>query len=336
MNADSNFRGGRPLSPATVRAYEGDINAVLGWCSERGIAPTLRELDARRVFSYCLELRRQGRSSATVRRKLTALRAELESGALADPAVSVAELFEIEKRVLRNAAHQTGVLVLSDDPITRAGLRVVLTETGALCWSDNVGSLDPATMTVWDYILVWVGTPVGIDRFGSVAQFNLIDPALTTSVPVVAVHSGVLHPVVRLRLAEAGFRYAVPHIWLASHLGELSGMLSTAELPVRFHLGTAFALRQELDLMLSGTLAPFLEAAISLPPGTWTAPHTQQELPVSRHSVRSLRRMAHELAGVPAPEFGKYSAAVRRAPEWPEWSTVRVLVRAALGIEPRA
>lgn len=333
MDAISNQQGGRPLSPATVRAYEGDINAVLGWCSDRGIDPTPQELDARRVFSYCLELRRQGRSAATIRRRLTALRAAFESDVHADPAASTSELFEIEKRILRDTSHQTGVLVLSDDPITRAGLRVVLTDTGALCWSDSVASLDPATMTVWDYVLVWVSTPVGIDRFGAISQFNLIDPALATSVPIVAVHTGLLHPVVRLRLAEAGFRYAVPHVWLAAHLSELSDMLSAAELPARFHLETAFALRQQLDLLLSGALAPFLDAAMLVPTETWTAPHTQQELPLSRHSIRRLRRIAHELAGIPAPDFGKYSAAVRRAPEWPEWVTVRTLVRSALGID---
>ncbi len=332
MDAISN-QGGRHLSPATVRAYESDISAVLGWCSDRGLDPALRELDARRVFSYCLELRRQGRSAATIRRRLTALRAAFEAGVSADRAASTAELFDIEKRVLRDPSHHTGVLVLSDDPITRAGLRVVLTDTGALCWSDSVASLDPATMTVWDYILVWVSTPVGIDRFSAITQFTRIHSVLTTSVPVVAVYTGSLHPVVRLRLAEAGFRYAIPHDWLSAHLGQLSGLLSAAELPARFHLETAFALRQQLDLLLGGALAPFLDEAMSLPPEAWTDSSPQEHLPLSRHGVRRLRRIAHELAGIPAPDFGKYSAAVRRAPEWPEWVTVRTLVRSALGID---
>jgi hypothetical protein len=318
------------LTVATVRAYDGDLRGIRDWCLGRGIPPDLAGLDARRVFAHCVELSRAGRGASTIRRRLTALRAALGAGSALG--VSAAELFEVQRRVLSVPPGGTSVLVLSEDPITRAGLRAVLTDSGALCWSDAVTDLDAATLSSWDYVLVWVAVPEGLDRYGAIGRFAGLDPGVTTAVPVVAVHPGPLHPLVRLRLAEAGFRYALGHDWLSTHLDEISALLMAAELPDRFHLETPLAIRQRLGLRLAGELAPVLDLALDLPREVWSSQRSQEQLAISRHDVRRLRRAARDVAGLPAPDFARYATAVRRAPDAPEWATVRATVRAALGL----
>lgn len=123
------------------------------------------------------------------------------------------------------SVRQTGVLVLSDGPITRVGLRVVLSESGVLCWSDTVQDADFATITVCDYVLVWISISRGIDPFSAIQRLRKLGLEITTATPMVAISTTTLPLIVRLRLAEAGVRYALPHSWLSSNLGELSARL---------------------------------------------------------------------------------------------------------------
>lgn len=225
------------------------------------------------------------------------------------------------------------MLVVSDDPIIRAGLQSVLTESGAVCWADATEQLDAATATSWDYILVWLNSPRGVDPFGAITRIGALGAAVTTRVPVVAVHAGgSVAPIIHLRLAEAGARYAVAHPWLSDNLTALAEMLARAAVPLKFHLGTPLALRQGLGLRLSGELEPLLAAAAQVPPRVWTGHLPQSHLPITRSEITRLRRIALDQAGIPAPDFSKYATSLRRAPDTPEWPRVREVVREAFGI----
>lgn len=328
---------GRPsaLSPATHRAYASDLRDIEAWCRSRNISGGLSDLDERRVFAYVVDLIHKGRSPATVRRRLTALRgfvAARAEGSAEAAELTAQQLFNLEKRVLVGRDRQTSVLVISDDPITRAGLRVVLSDSGVLCWSDTVHEADLATMTVWDYVLVWIATSRGIDPFSAIKRLCELGLEITTATPIVAISPTTLPLMVRLRLAEAGVRYALPHNWLSSNLSDLSARLSSADIPQHFHLETPLALRQKLGLNLDGNLAMLLDAAVLLPSEIWTGHRPQQHLPISRGQVHKLRRLALEEAGIPAPDFSKYASSLRRPPSAPEWGKVREIVRAAFDL----
>ncbi|HEY4225763.1 MAG TPA: site-specific integrase [Pseudolysinimonas sp.] len=318
------------LSPATRRAYLADVADIRQWSRAHGIGWAAGALASRHVFAYILTLARSGKTPSTIRRRLTALRHL--AGARPDfLPFDPHELALFERRILDSAGGRASVLVVSDDAVIRAGLRGVLTESGAVCWSESVEEFVPDVLSVWDYMLVWIGSPQGADRFGAIARMEQLTSGVTTAVPIVAVHSGDLPGPVRLRLAEAGFRYLVPHGWLSTHLHELSDLLSTASLPIRFHLETPFALRQALGLRLDGSLSELLRAAAHVPQEVWANERGANDAELSRSEVNRLRLIALQSGGLPAPDFAKYSTSMRRAPELPEWPRVRALVRQALG-----
>lgn len=317
------------LSDATRRAYASDLADIEAWCLKRGLGGGVSELSTRHVFAYLVDARRRGRSRATLRRRVTALRTIASSQLLT---LAPSDLVQLEQRVLDALPGHASVLVVSDDPIIRAGLQAVLTGSGSVCWADSSEHLDASTATSWDYILVWLNSPRGVDPFGAITRIDALGAEVTTRVPVVAVHAGrSLSPLVHLRLAEAGARYAVGHAWLSANLAGLAAMLAAAAVPQRFHLGTPLALRQSLGLRLSGELEPLLAAALQLPPRVWTGHLPQSQLPISRSEIAQLRRIALEQAGIPAPDFSKYATSLRRAPDLPEWPRVREVVRAAFG-----
>lgn len=304
-----------------------EVRAVLEWCERREIGG----LDARRVFAHCVELRRQGRTPATIRRRLAAIGAS-EVG-VGHPGISVGLSPQMRGRLLNADASRASVLVLSDDSITRLGLWASVSETSALCWADPVAEMDAATMTVWDYALVWVSVPRGMDRYGAIPSFDALDDAVATALPIIGIYTGDLPLLVRLRLSEAGFRYAIPHSWISTNLHRLSELLTVADLPTRFHLETPLALRQRLGLSLSGRIATLLTPAAAFSREVWTSPVPQSQLPISRREIAHLRAIAVEKAGIPAPDFRRYATSTRRAPEAPEWGVVREVVRVSLGLE---
>lgn len=61
------------LSSHTRRAYASDLAQVAEWCADRGIGG-VEELQVGHLVAYLVELRRSGRKSSTVRRRLTAIR----------------------------------------------------------------------------------------------------------------------------------------------------------------------------------------------------------------------------------------------------------------------
>lgn len=321
------------LSPSSVRAYRSDIDDVERWCLARGLHGGLTDLDRQRVFAYLVELARMGRSSATIRRRLSALRAWLTEPTGARIGLTREDLAGFESPLTSSATDRTGVLVVSDDPIVRAGLSSVLSQSGVLCWPQKTAEFDPATLTAWDYVLIWLDSEKGLDQHAAATAVRVLDLEAITQVPVVAVYPGTISAVLRLRLAEAGIRYAIPHRWLSDNLGTLSESLKNADIPLRYHLETPLAVRQSLGFALAGDLGALLDAASRLPDIVWSSELPQSELPITRREIVEIRRIALGRAGIPAPDFAKYSTSLRSAPDLPEWSVVRRTVRAAWGMD---
>lgn len=319
------------LSDASRRAYLSDLEDFTQWCEAHGLDLQSDSLKGRHVFAYILGLARAGRAHSTIRRRLTALRRIATSATAPRFAFDLGELAQFEHRILGASSERASVLVISDDAVIRAGLRGVLNESGAACWSEPVEGIDPTIVPVWDYILVWIRSSHGSDRYGAISRIAELGQNLTTAIPVIAVHGVNVAPVTRLRLAEAGFRYLVPHNWLSGNLPKLSDMLSAAEIPMRFHLETPFALRESLGLHLHGELAELVDAAAALPASVWRARRTSTDPELTRANVNLLRTIALKSSGVPAPDFVKYATSTRRPPELPEWPRVRELLRQGMG-----
>jgi len=303
-----------------------DLADLTQWCDAHGLDWEGGQVRSRHIFAYLLGLAREGRARSTIRRRLTAMRRVASLG------LEPSEFTQFERRILGPSSEHASVLVVSDDAVIRAGLKGVLTEAGAVCWTESIDALDASIVSVWDYVLVWIQSSRGSDRFGAISRVGELGPDLTTAIPVVAVHAtNVVDPVVRLRLAEAGFRYLVPHNWLSSNLLQLSDLLSTASIPIRYHLETPLALRESLGLRLSGDLAELVGAAAALPPEVWRDNRASASQKLVRSDVNRLRALALRSGGVPAPDFAKYATSMRRPPELPEWPRVRELLRQGLG-----
>ncbi|UKA53429.1 hypothetical protein LFT45_17130 [Arthrobacter sp. FW305-BF8] len=225
-----------------------------------------------------------------------------------------------------------GVLILADDPIVRAGLSAVLDQKGVLTWADCISHLDTATLSSWDYVLIWLSRNGSPDRYAAIDTLTQIPPAVAAAVPLVAVNPVPVSPMVRLRLAEAGVRYLAPQSWCVEDLESMVDCLRRGDIPISYHLPTPLALRQELSLSLEGALEPLLRAAKELPPKAWTGATALQHLGISRAQVQVLRRLALETAGIPAPHFTTYSSALRSAPTMPSWPSVRSVVRSAFDV----
>lgn len=316
----------KPATAATARAYRADLRDLSGFCAQKGWPLELEQLDERRLFAYLASLVKAGRSPSTLRRRLTAFRAHVVEGG--QQLVSVQELHALEDRLLKSAGSQTAALVVSDDTIIREGLAAVLARRGVLTWTDRTSDAIPGTPEIWDYVIVWLPSRRGIDPFSSVQWVAAASP---TGVPIVTLYPGKVTDLVRLRLAEAGARYAVPQAWLSERVEELPQMLATASLPVRFHLETPLALRQKLGLHLSGQLQPLLAAAALLDDDVWRPTRYEDAPRVNRNEMQRLRRIASVDAGIPPP-LGRYSTAVRSAPTEPDWREVRRVVRQAFNL----
>lgn len=313
-------------SKATDRAYRSDLRAIADFWADMGAPVPLEDLSEGYLFAYLASLVKAGRSTSTLRRRLTALRSYVsdhDHGAL-----TIDGLHALEDRILRSATSRTSALVVSDDVIVREGLAAVLATQGVLTWSDRTADAHHGSAAVWDYVLVWLPSRRGIDPYSSV---NWVAAASPTGAPIVALYPNKITDLFRLRLSEAGARYALPQVWLAEKVEELPQMLATASLPVRFHLETPLAIRQRLGLRLAGELEPLLAAASEVDEDVWRAAAHEDAPRLSRGEIQRLRRIAAETAGIPPP-IGRYSTAVRNAPTTPDWREVRRVVRQAFNM----
>ncbi|WP_346027430.1 site-specific integrase [Arthrobacter parietis] len=306
---------------ATTRAYQSDLRDVCDFWERHGVAGGLDQLEERHVFAYLVSLMKTGRSPSTVRRRLTALRAWVTDQG--HPAIAVDGLHRMEGSLLRSATSQTAVMIASDDAIVREGLTVILSQQGILTWAGDTRESLVGSAALWDYVLVWLPSRKGIDPYSSV---NCASEAAATGVVVVALYPGQITDLFRLRLAEAGVRYALPQWWLSDRVEDFPQMITTATLPTRFHLETPLALRQELGFQLSGQLAPLLAAAMEVPEQVWRSYGFDENLVLTRSEVQKFRKIAAYQAGVP-PSAARYSTGLRSASKIPDWREVRKVVR---------
>lgn len=132
-----------------------------------------------------------------------------------------------------------------------------------------------------------------------------------------------------LRLTEAGadFYYGPLHRFASG--AELTQAVCEPSEGCR--LPTQWALREELGLSWDGNLAAFLAAVDDYSDELWLDGRRQSDLPVSRRTIARLRQLAHEVAGLPAPDFRRFTG-TREPPSLPEWHEVRWLVRTLRGL----
>lgn len=343
------------LSPATRRAYAADLRAFEAWCERRDLArgPEATERDL--LFAYLVSLLRAGRSLGTARRRLSALRAHSralrqlgasEEGRLVEwhrvnSMLPVPGAVSAETEGRADATHEgaaaavRSVLVVADDPIVRAGTDAVLTAGGALCWPITTDRVHPRILDVWDVVLLLVTGASGLDQFREASLLHRLDRRLLRSAPVLVVHMRTASPTVRLRFAEAGASALLPYSWLLEAVSAGSPCITRATVPARYRLPAPEELRRSLGLRAQGSLETLLAEALELPAEVWSSHLPQSRLPIARSEVLRMRRVAYEGAGLPAPDFARFASSVRRAPELPEWSSVRAIVQSALGLAAR-
>lgn len=138
-------------------------------------------------------------------------------------------------------------------------------------------------------------------------------------------------PHLRLRLAEAGADFLIEHTVLFESASGFVALVSDP--PERSRLPTQWAIRERLGLAWDGDVNAFLEAISDVPLSVWTGAAKQSALPISRRQIRRLRELARDVAGLPAPEFERFSTSYRAAPTAPEWARVRAFVRTCLGLD---
>lgn len=180
--------------------------------------------------------------------------------------------------------------------------------------------------------LVEVSSPLlaATDAFEGVAAVVSVREQLSSDVRVVATCRRPASRYLALRLAEAGadFYYGPLH-----QFGSADELVRAVRDPSEgCRLPTQWALREELGLSWDGNLAAFLEAIEPYPDVLWHDGIRQSELPVSRRSLHKLRVLAHEVAGLPAPDFRRFTGGLRSVPTLPEWHEVRWLVRTLRGM----
>lgn len=300
------------------------MSTVGGALADHGGPRAAHELDPYDVVTRALALARSGAHPQVLNRELFP-HDEARNHAIAS---EQSEAFDaLARRLAVLSVGRTTVSIVSDDPIMREGLDSVLSRYGIVSWPSSFHEALVPAAGAWDYVLVWLPSREGIDPFGSISQVGKL---AATGVPVVAVYPGRITPLVRLRLSEAGARYALPQWWLSEQVEELSGLLSRAELPARYHLGTPLSIRQEIGLLLVGRLAPLIAAAQQLDPTVWRRPESPATM-LPRTQVQRLRQLALE-AGVPPP-VDRYSGATRRTPSTPAWRDVHRVVRGAFNFK---
>jgi hypothetical protein len=224
----------------------------------------------------------------------------------------------------------TRALLTTDDVLVREGSRIALVATGLSLSCAPLTGMEAADVH-YDYAVVHLTPARALDRWSATRYLAALAGGrqVTTTIATLGAAPSRL---LRLRLVEAGCTYLVPYDRLASAPAEFAARLVGAGLDDRWRLPTQWALRERLGLRWDGTVEPFLDAALKLPPQVWTTDLPQSALPASRAELRHVQRLARDVAGLPEPDFRRYASSVRRPPELPEWPAVRALVRGLAGI----
>jgi hypothetical protein len=234
------------------------------------------------------------------------------------------------------------VVIVDDDEIYRVGAAACLRARRDIdvvgCWAPGgladglVLSADAGVGPVTALVEASSGGPRR-DGYGGVAAVTTLRSRVPAAVsPIVVTCRVPTSRYLLLRLAEAGadFVYGPCH-----QFGTVSALADAIRTPCEaFRLPTQWALRQELGLAWDGDLAAFLAEIEPFPDELWTAGRRQDELPVSRRTLRAIRQLARDVAGLPPPDFRRFTGTIRPAPSLPEWQQVRALVTGLRGTEP--
>lgn len=243
------------------------------------------------------------------------------------------ETGEVESKLAGGA--DRAVVVVDADEIYRAGVAEFcrhqpgLTVVACCAPDEALASLPPLDGAVTALVEVSACT-LERDRFcgvATIAHLRARYPA--EELTIVATCRSPAHRYLALRLAEAGadFYYGPLHRFASA----TALTMAVCEPSEGCRLPTQWALREELGLRWEGDLAAFLAAVEGYPDELWLDGRRQSELPVSRRTVARLRQQAHELAGLPAPDFRRFTG-TRQPPQLPEWQEVRWFVRTLRGL----
>lgn len=147
--------------------------------------------------------------------------------------------------------------------------------------------------------------------------------------PVVSLAPIPLHPLVVLRIAEAGATFLVGD--RAFGPDEASVASAVLGLDESFRLPTRWAMRESLRLAWDGDIAAFLKTVSHVPCDVWLKGLVQADTGLTRREIGRIRQAAHDIAGLPVRDFTRFSTSARSAPVVPEWTSVRSFILAVWG-----
>ncbi|WP_156024816.1 hypothetical protein [Smaragdicoccus niigatensis] len=184
---------------------------------------------------------------------------------------------------------------------------------------------------LWDYVLVVAESFRSTDRLSSLDLVQRLAPTVPQAT-IVALMTRSPSPVAKLRMSEAGVKFTVSYEDLAPAVPDFVRSMTDGSLPERFQLKPPIVKRMALGYRAFGSVSNFLAQIAHVDHMVWLTDRTQDRLPLTRGDVIQLRRWAAELAGLPAPESSRYSAA-RSANDYPSFAMVRTFVRQCWSID---
>lgn len=298
---------------------------IQSWCTANGF-PAGTEIDERHLYCYLVSLRLRGNGVQALRRVVDTLIDRVPASTGSPGARWLPD------RANRTTPDAAMVLVVAEDPVFGVGLENLLIEHGQACIAVTPAMAQRFAAAIWDYVIIWPLAPGRSDRYASVSCIS----DLVASMPQVTAASvrwDRSHPLRALREAEAGIQFQIDYETFATDTAGFVAELRGGAIRGSFQLATPLALRQEQGLRLTGDVAQFLAIASALPAEVWTTNRTQRALGIPRSAITGIRRAAWEVAGIPAPDYARFSSSMRAAPEYPEWSTVRNFVRICWGLD---
>ncbi len=232
-------------------------------------------------------------------------------------------------------APKRGLLLLSDDELVRRGLKAAVAEED--CYCSEHPAQDAARLAGLAASalcpVVHVIRATSTDRYLPTIEAVRLIATQTAAPDVLTILPDELPDLVLLRVVEAGATVGYRYSEVAREPSVLVRAARQGEVDAAARLPTRWALRETLGLAWDGDIQTFLDHAAALPPDLWLTDRTQERLSVSRRQLANVRVLARDVAGLPPPDFHRFTGAQRTPPVSPEWASVRALVRALWGWE---